>query len=147
MITLLICPAEGILCGHLRSVSLDIDKSKPRFKLNHSWKSSFLNCCNRMNSVSYTHLDVYKRQVLHDGKTFAVNQRFVPFLHHNPVLRLLLPNGADFEAVVLLLGSYRPGINGIHHDVLYHGEIPHIQMCIRDRFRMAASSSVMSAYS
>ena len=34
---------------HLRSVSLDIDKSKPRFKLNHSWKSSFLNCCNRMN--------------------------------------------------------------------------------------------------
>ena len=69
--------------------------------------------------------------VLYDGKTFAVNQRFVPFLHHNPVLRLLLANGADFEAVVLLLGSYRPGINGIHQDVLYHGEIPHIPPVFR----------------
>ena len=69
--------------------------------------------------------------VLHDGKTLAVNQRFVPFLHHDPVLRLLLANGADFEAVILLLGSYRPGINGIHQDVLYHGEIPHIPPVFR----------------
>ena len=69
--------------------------------------------------------------VLHDGKTLAVNQRFVPFLYHDPVLRLLLPNGADFEAVILLLGSYRPGINGIHQDVLYHGEVPHIPPVFR----------------
>ena len=44
-----------------------------------------------LNPVSYTHLDVYKRQ-----------------------------------AVVLLLGSDSPGIDGIHQDVLDYRKIPHI---------------------
>ena len=43
-------------------------------------------------------------------------------LHHNPVLRLLLPDGADFEAVLLLLGSDSAGVDGIYQE-----------MCIRDR--------------
>ena len=50
----------------------------------------------------------------------------MPFLHHNPVLRLFFPDGADFEAVVLLLGSDSPGIDGIHQDVLDYRKIPHI---------------------
>jgi len=47
-------------------------------------------------------------------------------LHHNPVLRLLFPNRADFEAVVLFLGSNRPGVDGIHQKVFDNGEVPHI---------------------
>ena len=62
--------------------------------------------------------------VLHDGKTFAVNQRLVPFLHHDPVLRLLLPDSAQLEAVVLLLGRDGPGIDGIHQQVFDHREVP-----------------------
>ena len=64
--------------------------------------------------------------VLHDVKALAVNNRLMPFLHHNPVLRLFFPDGADFEAVVLLLGSDSPGIDGIHQDVLDYRKIPHI---------------------
>ena len=47
-------------------------------------------------------------------------------LHYNPFLRLLLPDGADFEAVFLLLGSDSAGVDGVHQDVLNHGEVPHI---------------------
>ena len=47
--------------------------------------------------------------VLHNIKTHAVNQRFMLSFHYNPVLRLLFPNRADFEAVVFFLGSNRPG--------------------------------------
>ena len=47
-------------------------------------------------------------------------------LHDNPFLRLLLPDGADFEAVFLLLGSDSAGIDGIHQDVLNHGKVPDI---------------------
>ena len=81
---------------------------------------------NKLKSVSYTHLDVYKRQVLHNIKAHAVNQRFVLSLNHNPVLRFLFPNRADFEAVVFFLGSNRPGVDGIHQKVFDNGEVPHI---------------------
>ena len=63
---------------------------------------------------------------LHDVKGLAVNKRLMLVLHHNPVLRLLLPDGADFEAVFLLLGSDSAGVDGVHQDVLNHGEVPHI---------------------
>ena len=63
---------------------------------------------------------------LHDVKGLAVNKRLMLVLHYNPVLRLLLPDGADFEAVFLLLGSDSAGVDGVHQDVLNHGEVPHI---------------------
>ena len=55
----------------------------------------------------------------------------MPLLHYDPVLRLLLANGADFEAVVLLLGRDGPGIDGVHQDVLDYREIPHIPPIFR----------------
>ena len=63
---------------------------------------------------------------LHDVKGLAVNKRLMLVLHDNPFLRLLLPDGADFEAVFLLLGSDSAGIDGIHQDVLNHGKVPDI---------------------
>gem|GEM_PF-6244944 len=63
---------------------------------------------------------------LHDVKGLAVNKRLMLVLHHNPFLRLLLPDGADFEAVFLLLGSDSAGVDGVHQDVLNHGEVPDI---------------------
>ena len=60
-----------------------------------------------------------------------VNQRFMLSLHHNPVLRLLFPNRADFETVVLFLGSNRPGVDGIHQKVFDNGEVPHIPPVFR----------------
>jgi len=63
---------------------------------------------------------------LHDVKGLAVNKRLMLVLHHNPVLRLLFPDGADFEAVFLLLGSDSAGVDGVHQDVLNHGEVPDI---------------------
>ena len=63
---------------------------------------------------------------LHDVKGLAVNKRLMLVLHDNPFLRLLLPDGADFEAVFLLLGSDSTGIDGVYQDVLNYGEIPHI---------------------
>ena len=61
------------------------------------------------------HEDVYKRQALHDVKGLAVNKRLMLVLHHNPVLRLLFPDGADFEAVFLLLGSNSAGAVSYTH--------------------------------
>ena len=63
---------------------------------------------------------------LHDVKGLAVNKRLMLVLHDNPFLRLLLPDGADFEAVFLLLGSDSAGVDGVHQDVLNHGEVPDI---------------------
>ena len=63
---------------------------------------------------------------LHDVKGLAVNKRLMLVLHHNPVLRLLFPDGADFEAVFLLLGSNSAGVDGVHQDVLNHGKVPDI---------------------
>ena len=37
---------------------------------------------------------------------------------HDPILGALVPDGADLEAVQLLLGGDRSGINGIGQDVL-----------------------------
>ena len=54
--------------------------------------------------IAPTTQDVYKRQV---------NKRLMLVLHDNPFLRLLLPDGADFEAVFLLLGSDSTGIDGV----------------------------------
>lgn len=39
-------------------------------------------------------------------------------LHHDPVLGALVSDGADLEAVQLLLGGDRPSINGVGQDVL-----------------------------
>src|SRR5699024_1140725 len=47
---------------------------------------------------------------LHDVKGLAVNKRLMLVLHDNPFLRLFLPDGADFEAVFLLLGSDSAGV-------------------------------------
>ena len=51
------------------------------------------------------------------SKLMRVNQRFMLFLHYNPVLRLF-PNRADFGSGSLFLGSNRPGVDGIHQKVL-----------------------------
>ena len=79
-----------------------------------------------------------------EGEYFALvgalhGQVAVSYTH----LRLLFPNRADFETVVLFLGSNRPSVNGIHQKVFDNGEVPHIspvfrvflfpfEMCIRD---------------
>lgn len=47
-----------------------------------------------------------------------VNEGLMLALHHNPVLGALVPDGADLEAVQLLLGGDRPSINGVGQDVL-----------------------------
>ena len=58
--------------------------------------------------------------VLYDGETITVDQWLMPLFHHDPVLWLLLPDGADFETVVLFLRRDGPGIDWVHQNVLYH---------------------------
>ena len=48
-----------------------------------------------------------------------------------PVFTLLFPNRADFETVVLFLGSNRPSVNGIHQKVFDNGKVPHIPPVFR----------------
>jgi chromosome partitioning protein len=68
---------------------------------------------------------------LHDGKVSLVHQRLMRPLHHDPVLRPLTADSPDLEAVLRFLGSNRPGVDGIHQQVFYHGEVPDIFPVLR----------------
>jgi len=68
---------------------------------------------------------------LHDGKVSLVHQRLMRPLHHDPVLRPLTADSPDLEAVLRFLRSDRPGVDGIHQQVFYHGEVPDIFPVLR----------------
>src|SRR5699024_9712788 len=64
--------------------------------------------------------------LLHNLEAASVNDGLVLPFDHNPILRFLFPDGADFEAILLLLGSNRASINGVGQDVLNNREVPDI---------------------
>ena len=68
---------------------------------------------------------------LHDGKVPLVHQRLMRPLHHDPVLRPLAADSPNLETVLRFLGSDRPGVDGIHQQVFYHGEVPDIFPVLR----------------
>ncbi len=51
--------------------------------------------------------------------------------HHDPVLRLFIPDGADLKAVLCLLRSDCAGVDGVHQDLLDNGEIPDVSPILR----------------
>src|SRR5699024_49156 len=64
--------------------------------------------------------------LLYHLEAVPVNEGFMLAFHHDPVLGAFVPNGADLEAVQLLLGRDGPRVDRVGQDVLDDAEIPDI---------------------